>query len=56
MSGSLIIQSDYNYIVMLYLVIVVYRPLSERLVSMVSSYWRSSVELEDLFSTFMRVT
>ena len=33
-----------------------YRPLSEHLVSMVLSYWRSSVELEDLFSTFMKVT
>ena len=54
MSGSLIIQSDYNYIVMLHFVIVLHRDLSERLVSMVTSYWRSSVELEDLFSTFMR--
>ena len=27
-----------------------YRPLSEHLVSMVFSYWRSSAELEDLFS------
>jgi len=35
--------------------ILSYRPLSERLVSMVLSYWRSSAELEDLFSTFMRV-
>ena len=56
MSGSLIIQSDYNYIVMLHFVIVVYRDLPERLVSMVSSYWRSSAELEDLFSTYTRVT
>ena len=32
-----------------------YRPLSEHLVSMVLSYWRSSAELEDLLSTFMRV-
>ena len=32
-----------------------YRPLSEHLVSMVLSYWWSSVELDDLFSTFMRV-
>ena len=29
-----------------------YRPLSEHLVSMVLAYWRSSAELEDLFSTF----
>ena len=33
-----------------------YRPLSEHLVSMVLSYWRSSAEHEDLFSTFTRVT
>ena len=33
-----------------------YRPLSEHLVSMVFSYWRSSAELEDLFSKFMKVT
>ena len=30
------------------------RPLSEHLVSMVLSYWRSSAELEDLFSTFIK--
>ena len=32
-----------------------YRPLSEHLVSMVLSYWRSSAEIEDLSSKFTRI-